>query len=102
MSESEHPEMKTSTDPPPVKAVRTEEPQAPFGQDEPNPEVVSDLTAEDQGVEDVDPGLGGYEARDPKSEMPRIPSTPDTQDDSHPHGGEPKTDKEPPASTNRV
>ena len=102
MSESEHPEIKKSADPPPVKAVRTEEPQAPFGADEPNPDVVSDLTAEDQGVENVDPGLGGYEGRDPKTEMPRIPSEPDTQDDSHPHGGEPKTDKEPPASTNRV
>ena len=101
MSESEHPEMKKSADPPPIQAVRTEEPQAPFGQDEPNPEVVSDTTA-DEKAGATDPGLGGYEDRDPKTEMPRIPSSPDTQDDSHPHGGEPKTDKEPPASTDRV
>jgi len=101
MSESEHPEMKKSADPPPIQAVRTEEPQAPFGQDEPNPEVVSDATA-DETAGATDPGLGGYKDRDPKTEMPRVPSAPDTQDDSHPHGGAPKTDKEPPASTDRV
>jgi len=27
------------------------------------------------------PGPGGYEGRDPKTEMPRIPGEPETQDD---------------------
>lgn len=102
MSQADEYGQKKEADPPPIQAVRTEEPKAPFGQDEPNPEVVSDLTAEDKGTGDIDPGLGGYESRDPKDEMPKIPSAPDTQEDSHPHGGAPKTDKEPPASTNRV
>lgn len=101
MSPDEYGQKKES-DPPPIQAVRTEEPKAPFGQDEPNPEVVSDLTAEDKGDGDIDPPTGGYEGRDPKDEMPAIPSVPETQEDSHPHGGAPKTDKEPPASTNRV
>ena len=93
---------KVSSDPPPIQKVRTEEPQAPFGQDEPNPDVVSDATAADQGAESVDPGVGGYGERDPKSDMPRIPSAPETQQDPQPHGGEPPPDREPPASTNRV
>lgn len=99
MSESRDEGMKKSSDPPPVQAVRTEEPKAPFGQDEPNPEVVSDLTADEVGPgEQTEPGVGGYGGRDPKTEMPRVPSVPETQDDPNPHGGEPKTDREPPAS----
>ena len=27
------------------------------------------------------PGPGGYEGRDPKTDMPRVPGEPDTQDD---------------------
>ena len=101
MSPDEHGQKK-ETDPPPIQAIRTKEPQAPFGQDEPNPSVVSDLTAEDKAGGDIDPPTGGYEGRDPKDEMPAMPSVPDTQEDSQSHGGAPKTDKEPPASTNRV
>lgn len=100
MSESKAPGMDTSKDPPAIQKIRTEEPQAPFGSDEPNPNVVSDATADEIG--DVDPGVGGYEGRDPQTEMPRVPSVPETQDESPQHGGEPKTDKEPPASTDRV
>lgn len=86
-------------DEPPIEAVRTEEPKAPFGGDEPNPTVVSDATADEVGAEQSkDPGTGGYGGRDPKTEMPRVPSEPDTQEDPKPHGGEPKTDREPPAS----
>ena len=95
--------MKKDKDPPAIQKIRTEEPQAPFGGDEPNPNVVSDLTAEEKAAgEPVDPAPGGYGDRDPKSEMPAMPSVPSTQGDAAEHGGEPKTDKEPPASTERV
>lgn len=94
MTESRDP--ATDKDTASIEQVRTEEPQAPFGQDEPNPNVVSDATADETGPED--PGLAGYDGRDPKTEMPRVPSAPETQDDPAAHGGEPKTDREPPAS----
>ena len=104
------PVIKRDSDPDPIKKIRTEEPQAPFGQDEPNPNVVSDATAEDLGLEGGeeppagegsdagDPGVGGYGGRDPQDEMPRVPSAPETQEDPHEHGGAPKTDREPPAN----
>ncbi len=72
-----------------VETIRTEEPQAPFGQDEPNPNVASDETAEQQGVGDPDPGIAGYAGRDAKTEMPRMPTEAKTQDDSHSHGAAP-------------
>ena len=114
MSPPDEPIQKRDSDPPPIQKIRTKEPQAPFGQDEPNPSVVSDATAEDLGLEGGeeppagegseagDPGLGGYPGRDPKDEMPRVPSAPETQEDPHEHGGAPKTEKERPASTDRV
>jgi hypothetical protein len=34
------------------------------------------------GKLDVVPGPGGYAGRDPKTEMPRMPSIPETQDDA--------------------
>ncbi|MDP8967373.1 MAG: hypothetical protein M3N04_02110 [Actinomycetota bacterium] len=106
MSESPHdktspepsPVQKPESDPAPVEKVRTKEPEAPFGQDEPNPNVVSDATADEQGSGERDPGLGGYDARDPASDMPRVPSAPETQDDPPEHGAAPETDREPPAS----
>lgn len=102
MTESEKPAIHESDDVPVYEQVRTEEPKAPVGQDEPNANVVSDATAEEQGLEGPgdqgDPGLSGYEGRDPKDEMPRVATAPDTQDDSHEHGAAPKTDREPPAS----
>ena len=114
MSPPDEPIQKRDSDPDPIQKIRTKEPQAPFGQDEPNPNVVSDATAEDLGLERGeeppegesseagDPGLGGYGGRDPVDEMPRVPSVPETQEDPHEHGGAPKTDREPPASTDRV
>lgn len=102
MTESEKPDIHEEEDVPPYEQVRTKEPQAPFGADEPNPTVVSDATAAEQGLEEPDPGVGGYEGRDPKDEMPRVPGEPGTQHDGQEHGGAPKTDKEPPASTDRV
>lgn len=100
MSEEEGlPKVHEEDDVPPIDAVRTEEPQAPFGGDEPNPTVVSDATAGEDGPDETkDPGLGGYGGRDPKTEMPRVPTDADSQQDPQPHGGEPKTDREPPAS----
>lgn len=99
MTESGKPPIHESTDVPPYEQVRTEEPKAPFGGDEPNPNVVSDATADEKAPgEPEDPGIGGYGGRDPKDEMPRVPSEPDTQHDPHEHGGAPKTDKAPPAS----
>lgn len=51
MSESCAKGMDTSADPPAIQRGRTEEPQAPFGEDEPNPDVVSDVTADERGHE---------------------------------------------------
>jgi hypothetical protein len=34
---------------------------------------------------DVVPGPGGYAGRDPKTEMPRVPSVPETQEDPGKH-----------------
>lgn len=77
------------SDEPVYEQVRTKAPQAPVGQDEPNPNVVSDATSDDIGAkgEAGDPGVGGYEGRDPADEMPKVPSAPDTQHDSHEHSG---------------
>ena len=48
---------------------------------------------------EAEAGSGGYAGRDPKTEMPRVPSVPETQEDSHSHDAAP-SDKtsEPPAS----
>jgi hypothetical protein len=45
--------------------------------------------ADTPGVPEVEPGPGGYAGRDPKSEMPRIPTVPETQGDSKEHDGAP-------------
>ncbi len=79
-----------------VEKLRTKAPEAPVGQDEPNPNVVSDATADETGQ--VDPGVGGYAGRDPKKDMPRIPSAPETQDDPQTHGAAPSGGKEQQAS----
>ncbi len=74
-----------------VQQIRTEAPQAPFGQDEPNPNVVSDATADEKGPgETIYPGRGGYaDGRDPGKDMPLIPSVGDTQDNPRTHNAEP-------------
>lgn len=90
---------KRGYDPPPIKEVRTEEPKAPMGGDEPEPTVVSDETAEEHAGQDHDPGLGGYIGdRDPKKDMPSVPGAPETHEDAPSHSGEPTTPNEPPAS----
>ena len=89
---------KRGYDPPPIKEVRTEEPQAPMGGDEPEPTVVADETAEEHSGQD-DPGLAGYIGdRDPKKDMPAVPSVPETHEEAPSHSGEPDTSNEPPAS----
>jgi hypothetical protein len=35
---------------------------------------------EGEGVQKVEAGTGGYQGRDPKTEMPRVPGQPETQD----------------------
>ena len=54
--------------------------------------------ADSSGEPETEPGPGGFAGRDPKTDMPRIPSVPETQEDAKPHGGEPPEDSEPPAS----
>ncbi len=81
MSQPDEPIIKRDEDPAPMQKVRTERPRAPRGEDEPDPNVVSDATADDKGPgEPLDPGVGGYAGRDPKHEMPRMPSVPESQD----------------------
>ncbi len=90
---------KRGDDPPPIQKIRTKEPQAPFGSDEPEPTVVSDATADEPGPgETKEPGPAGYAGRDPEKDMPAIPSAPETQGDPPEHSGQPKTPNEPPAS----
>ncbi len=45
--------------------------------------------AGDPDVSSDGPGPGGYGERDPKTEMPRVPSAPETQDDPNPHDAAP-------------
>jgi len=42
----------------------------------------------------VQPGVGGYEGRDPATDMPRIPSAPESQKDPKSHDGAPDADEE--------
>ncbi len=49
--------------------------------------------ADTPGEPQVEPGIGGYAGRDPMSEMPRVPSVPETQEDPKPHDAAPD-DKE--------
>lgn len=85
--------MSKSSDSEPTEAVehiRTKEPQAPFGADEPNPSVASDDTVDEQSSQDEpNTGIGGYGKRDPKTDMPAVPSAPETQDDPQSHDAAP-------------
>ncbi len=74
-----------------VQGLRTKEPEAPFGADEPNPNVVSDEIAGDKDPSEAQtPGAAGYAGRDPKTDMPRMPSAGESQDD--PKSREPESD----------
>jgi len=56
--------------------------EAPFGADQDHPGADGLSDANDS------PGTAGYADREAESEMPRVPTVDDTQEDSHPHGGE--------------
>ena len=62
-----------------------------------NPNIAIDEDPAPAGLGDEDlekePGVGGYAGRDPKTEMPRMPSIPETQGDAVEHGGAPKAGK---------
>lgn len=63
-----------------------------------NPNIAIDEDPAPAGLGDEnlekEPGVGGYAGRDPKTEMPRMPSIPETQgDDATEHGGAPKVGK---------
>lgn len=95
MNESGDPPTDTAANPQPIERLRTEEPQAPFGADEPNPNVVSDDTVDEQDAgDDSLPGAAGYAGRDPATDMPRVPSAPETQGDPKSHDAAPDDDKE--------
>jgi len=72
------------------KSLMPESQDHPRGEDSKEDIPADDKSAEDQSSENAGdqqigsgetPGPGGYEGRDPKTEMPRIPSVPETQDD---------------------
>ncbi len=78
-----------------VEQLRTEKPQGPVGADEPNPNVVSDRTSEEMGEdEEILPGIGGYDDRDAKTDMPRVPTVAATQDDPESDDAAPSGGKE--------
>jgi hypothetical protein len=94
MNESGDPEANTAANAQPIERARTEEPQAPFGADEPNPNVVSDDTVDEQDAgDDALPGVAGYGGRDAATDMPRVPTAPETQHDPKSHEGAPDDDK---------
>ncbi len=81
-----------------VQQIRTQGPQAPFGEDEPDPNAASDATAAEMGGgADTEPGISGYGERDPATEMPRMTSAPESQEDPKGHDAapEPGTDTDP-------
>lgn len=66
---------------------------------EPEVEIGVNREVDTDSPGDVQLGPGGYAGRDPKSEMPRVPSVPETQDDSKGHDAAPPAEgKEPSAS----
>ncbi len=71
--------------------LRPEDDKDAGGGDAPSEEVSDTQTPVDFGadVPTVEPGSGGYAGRDPKTDMPRVPSAPETQDDAHSHDAAP-------------
>jgi hypothetical protein len=65
------------------------------------PQIDADSDPHPAGIDgslDVVPGPGGYAGRDPKTEMPRMPSIPETQDDPGTHGASPDRKERPAGS----
>ena len=65
-----------------------EEEQAPFGADKPTDER-EQMGADAEGSPEALPGVGGYDDRDPKTELPRNPTVPETQHDPRTHDAQP-------------
>ncbi len=75
------------------QAVEGGEPPAQFGAGH------GPAESDTGGEPEVTPGPGGYAGRDPKSEMPAIPSVPETQEEIKTHdAAPPQEDPEAPAS----
>ncbi|HEV2771180.1 MAG TPA: hypothetical protein VGV40_13435, partial [Solirubrobacteraceae bacterium] len=71
--------------------IRTEEPRPAAGAEEPAHNPMRDATLAEKGPgEETVPGIGGYAGRDPKTEMPAIPSVKETQDDPKSHDAAPR------------
>ena len=94
--EEQHPDEKkpaTSEGEVPAQADTGHEGKAEFGEDR------GPAEADTPGEPEVLPDVGGYAGRDPKTDMPRIPTVPETQDDPHSHDAAPPAEGEdPPAS----
>jgi hypothetical protein len=74
--------------------------EIPAGQGGPPEEESSYPGGDPGGGPDVEPGLGGYVGgRKGQSDMPAIPTEPDTQEDPQPHDAAPPSEgSDPPAS----
>jgi len=81
----------------PAKSEQDEELQNPGGSEEHGESGAYPGGDPDAGP-DVEPGVGGYAGRDPATDMPRIPSSPETQDDPQSHDAAPDGDEERSAS----
>ncbi len=46
------------------------------------PDIAQDEDAGPSGEHGELPGVGGYDGLDPKTDMPRVPTAPETQDDA--------------------
>lgn len=66
--------------------LRPEDDQEADGGSEDQTQTPVDFGA---GVPTVEPGPGGYAGRDPKTDMPRVPTAPETQEDPQSHDAAP-------------
>jgi hypothetical protein len=74
------PESKELTMPESREEPRPDEGELTPSPDGPGKDVMYPASHPDSGPK-IQPGIGGYDDRDPAKEMPRIPSAPETQDD---------------------
>jgi hypothetical protein len=80
MTHSEYPQAWTS---------RPHDPDDPRGGGGPGGEPGAYPGADSRAGPNVETGVGGYAGRDPATDMPAVPSAPETQDDPERHRGEP-------------
>jgi len=96
MNESFEPGSKEQESEAVVETIRTEEPLPAAGAKEPDFDTSTERTHEEMTTEEADPGRGGYDGRDPKKEMPAVPTVKETQDDPKPHDAAPSQKKKRP------